>query len=125
MGKWALLHYPEPREVADAIGAGVRRLLARKPVYLLHDQVVFALKMKTEDRAGGVRGRFLLLETIAAIGEAGQRDLEKLRLGGPLQSDALRLLAYEDAEATEQVDGLLTERAAEAFLDKVHDQLHK
>jgi hypothetical protein len=36
-------------------------------VYLPHDEVVFALKMETEDRGGGVRGRFLLLEAIAAI----------------------------------------------------------
>jgi hypothetical protein len=124
MGTWQLLDYPEAREVHNAFAASLRHLLAGKPAYLLHDHVLFRLSMETEE-SGGVRRRYLLLEPVAAIGETGQRDLERMRLEAPFKSDGLLLPSYEDHEATAQISALLTERAGRAFLEDVHDRLHK
>lgn len=124
MGKWQLLDYPRGREVDNVPAAALRRLLAGEPAYLLHDQVLFAMRAETQDQ-GGVRERTLVLEAVAAIGDLGHWDLNALREREPLRSSALRLPSYEDAGATEQIAGLLTERAGQAFLDQVHDGLHK
>jgi hypothetical protein len=124
MGKWQLLDYPCGRVAEDVPGAALRQLLKGKPAYLLHGQVIYLMGMETRD-GGGVRERTLTLEAIAALGELGHSDLAVLRERGPLQSAPLRLLSFEDRGATEQVDGLLSERAAQAFLDDVHEDLHK
>ena len=125
MGKWQLLDYPCERVVEDVPGAALRRLLKGKPAYLLHGQVLYLMGMETRDGGGGVRERTLTLEAIAALGELGHSDLAVLRERGLLRSAPLRLLSFEDRGATEQVDGLLSERAAQAFLDEVHEELHK
>ncbi len=124
MGKWQLLDYPQGRIVDDVPAAAVHRLLAGRPAYLLHDQVVFALTMETE-QVVDVRERTLVLEAVAAIGDLGHADLGALRQKEPFRSTHLRLPSYPDAGATDQVAGILTERAAQAFLDQVQDELHK
>ena len=125
MGKWQLLDYPHERVVEDVPGAALRRLLEGKPAYLLHGQVIYLMGMETEDRGGGVRERTLTLEAVAALGELGHSDLAVIRERGPLRSSPLRLPSFEDRGATEQVGGLLSERAAQAFLDQVHEDFHK
>ncbi|HET6493968.1 MAG TPA: hypothetical protein VFH61_01205 [Thermoleophilia bacterium] len=125
MGKWQLLDYPQGRVVDDVPAAALRHLLASKPAYLLHDQVLFAMRMETQDQDDGVRERILVLEAVASIGDLGHWDLNALRERGPFRSSGLRLPSYEDAGATDQVAGLLTERAGQAFLDQVQDELHK
>lgn len=124
MSKWQLLDYPERRVTEDAPGAALTSLLSGKPTYLLHDQVVFLLTMDTVDIAG-VHERTLILAPIAAIGDLGHADLRRLRERGPFRSAPLRLPAYDDPGATAQIAGLLTERAGQAFLDQVQDELHK
>jgi hypothetical protein len=124
MGRWQLLDYPWGRTTDDVPAAAVRLLLAGKPAYLLHDQVVFALTMETE-QAAGARERGLVLEAVAALGDIGHTDLAALREKEPFRSARLRLPSYADAGATEQVAGVLTERAAQAFLDQVQDELHR
>jgi hypothetical protein len=124
MGRWQLLDYPWGRTVEEVPASAVRLLLAGKPAYLLHDQVVFALTMQTEQAPGG-RERTLALEAVAALGELGHSDLAALREKEPFRSARLRLPSYPDAGATEQVAGILTERAAQAFLDQVQDDLHR
>lgn len=125
MGRWQLLDYPQGRVVDDVPAAAVRHLLAGRPAYLLHDQVLFAMRMETLDQADGMRERGLVLEAVAAIGDLGHSDFNALREKGPFRSSSLRLPFYEDAGATDQVAGLLTERAGQAFLDQVQDELHK
>jgi hypothetical protein len=125
MGKWQLLDYPQRRVVDDVPAAAIRHLLADRPTYLLHDQVLFAMRMETQDQADGTRERTLTLEAVAAIGDLGHWDFNALREKGPFRSSSLRLPWYEDAGATAQVAGLLTERAGQAFLDLVQDELHK
>lgn len=125
MGKWQLLDYPQGRVLENVPAAALRRLLTGRPAYLLHDQVLFAMRMETQDQDDGARERTLVLEAVAAIGDLGHWDLNALREKGPFRNSGLRLPSYEDAEATDQVAGLLTERAAQAFLDQVQDELHK
>ena len=125
MGRWQLLEYPQGRVVDDVPAAALRHLLAGRPAYLLHDQVLFAMRMETQDQDDGIRERTLVLEAVAAIGDLGHSDLNALREKGPFRSSGLRLPSYEDAGATDQVAGLLTERAGQAFLEQVQDQLHK
>jgi hypothetical protein len=125
MGKWQLLDYPRGRVLESVPAAAVGRLLAGEPAYLLHDQVLFALRMETQDQDDGVRERTLVLEAVAAIGDLGHWDLNALREKGPFRSSGLRLPSYDDPGATAQVAGLLTERAGQAFLDQVQDELHK
>ena len=124
MGKWQLLDYPRGRQVEGVPAAALGRLLAGQSAYLLHDQVLFAVRMETQDQADA-RERTLVLEAVAAIGDLGHSDLNSLREKGPFKSSGLRLPSYEDPGATEQVAGLLTERMGQAFLDQVHDDLHK
>jgi hypothetical protein len=124
MGKWQLLDYPERRITEDVPAAAMTSLLSGKPTYLLHDQVVFLLTMATQD-AGGGRERTLALTPVAAIGDLGHSDLARLNERGPFRSTPLRLPVYGDAGATAQIAGLLTERAGQAFLDQVQDELHK
>ncbi|MEZ5124944.1 MAG: hypothetical protein R2826_01665 [Thermoleophilia bacterium] len=124
MGNWQLLDYPNGRTAQEAPSAAMRRLLAGQPAYLLHDQVVFALSMETREE-DGVRERTLVLDAVAALGDLGHSDLTRMRERGPFRSNALRLPVFADAGATTQVAGLLTERAGQAFLDQVHDDLHK
>ena len=125
MGKWQLLDYPRGRVLENVPAAALGRLLAGEPAYLLHDQVLFALHMETQDQDDGARERTLVLEAVAAIGDLGHWDLNALREKGPFRSNGLRLPSYEDPGATDQVAGLLTERAGQAFLDQVQDELHK
>lgn len=124
MGKWQLLDYPQERAVEDVPGAAIRRLLTGKPAYLLHDQVIYLMSMETHDQ-GGARERVLTLEAVAALGELGHSDLSVLRERGPFRSSPVRLPSFEDRGATEQLAGLLTERAGQAFLDQVHDDMHR
>lgn len=123
MGKWQLLDYPQGRVLENVPAAAVHRLLAGRPAYLLHDQVVFTLTMETEQIADA-RERTLVLEAVAAIGEIGHHDLTALREKGRIRSTRLRLPRYPDAGATDQIAGLLTERAAQAFLDQFHEEMH-
>lgn len=125
MGKWQLLDYPHGREVNDVFTGAVRRLLADGRAYLLHDQVVFALTMDTQDQADGDRERFLILQPVASLGEIGHWELGALSGEGPIRSSGLRLPVFDDIGASEQVAGLLTEREGQAFLEHVHDQFHK
>lgn len=124
MGKWQLLDYPERRVTEDVPAAALTSLLSGKPVYLLHDQVVFLLTMDTVDIAG-VRERTLILAPVASIGDLGHADLAHLTERGAFRSAPLRLPVYDDPGATAQIAGLLTERAGQAFLDQVQDELHK
>lgn len=125
MGKWQLLDYPQERTTTDVAGAAMRHLLAGKPAYLLHDQVVFTLTMETGALPDGTRERVLVLEPSAGLGELGHEDLRRLKERGPFRSTAIRLPAFPDAAAADQVAGLLTERAGQAFLDQLHDEFHK
>ena len=125
MSKWQLLDYPNAREIGNPFAASLRQLLAGRPAYLLHDQVLFALTMETIAEKNDERRRFLLLEAVAAIGDAGQNDLARLRRGTPFRSDVIRLPRFPDPEATTQIGALLTERAGQAFLEEVHDRLHE
>ena len=124
MGKWQLLDYPRGREVEGVPAAALARLLAGQSAYLLHDQVLFAMRMEAQDQPSA-RECTLVLEAVAAIGDLGHSDLNALREKEPFSSSGLRLPSFEDPGATEQVAGLLTERAGQAFLDRVHDELHK
>lgn len=124
MGKWQLLDYPERRITEDVPAAAMTSLLSGKATYLLHDQVVFLLTMETQDIGGG-RERTLVLAPVASIGDLGHADLARLNERGPFRSAPLRLPVYNDAGATAQIAGLLTERAGQAFLDQVQDELHK
>ncbi len=125
MGKWQLLDYPQERAVDNVPAAALRRLLTGKPAYLLHDQVVYLMCMETRDAGDGQRERTLMLDAVAALGDLGHSDLGVVRERGGFRSAPLRLPSFEDRGATEQVAGLLSERAGQAFLDHVHDELHK
>lgn len=125
MGKWQLLDYPYERTADDVPGAAMKRLLAGKPAYLLHDQVVYTMTMETVDLADGTRERVLVLEPSAALGELGHVDLASQKERGPFRSSVLRLPSFADSGASDQVAGLLTERAGQAFLDQLHDDLHR
>lgn len=125
MGIWQLLDYPNARDTVDPFAASLRQLLAGRTAYLLHDQVLFALSMETTDEEGGEEWRFLVLEAVASIGEAGRSDLARLRLATAFRSKGVRLPRFPDPEATTQIRALLTEREGQAFLDEVHDRLHE
>lgn len=120
MGKWQLLDYPNERTLEAVAASAVRRVLAGKPAYLLHDQVVYTMTMNDETRPDGTRERTLVLQPSAAIG--GGEPLAEGKKA--FRSPVIVLPAFNDAGAGEQVAGLLTERAGQAFLDQVEEEIH-